>query len=216
MAKRHGLKIEVVDGGRDSRLNDVTAALLFRATRELLMNVVKHAGATSARITSRRDGECFEIEVEDHGVGFDPNDLGHRASGVGFGLFSVREQIQGLGGTVDVVSAPSVGTRITLRVPLEPAAAGGGRRGARPGMKILLADDHQMMRDGLRAILDKAGVQVAGEAANGHEALALARRLRPEVVIMDISMPALNGIDATARLVAETSRHQGHRPVHER
>lgn len=70
-------------------------------------------------------------------------------------------------------------------------------------MKILLADDHQMMRDGLRAILDKAGVQVAGEAANGHEALALARRLRPEVVIMDISMPALNGIDATARLVAE-------------
>lgn len=71
-------------------------------------------------------------------------------------------------------------------------------------MRILLADDHRMMREGLRALLEKEGWQVVGEAANGREAIALARRLRPDVVVMDISMPDLNGIDATRRIIAET------------
>ena len=70
-------------------------------------------------------------------------------------------------------------------------------------MKILLADDHKMLRDGLRAILEKEGLQVVGEAATGHEAIEMARRLRPTVVVMDISMPELNGIDATRRIMAE-------------
>ena len=70
-------------------------------------------------------------------------------------------------------------------------------------MRILLCDDHKMMRDGLRAILEKDGLEVVGEASNGHEAIDLARRLRPEIVVMDISMPDLNGIDATRCLVAE-------------
>jgi DNA-binding NarL/FixJ family response regulator len=70
-------------------------------------------------------------------------------------------------------------------------------------MSILLVDDHQMMREGLRLVLEKNGLEVAGEAASGHEAIALARRLRPEIVVMDISLPGLNGFDATRRLVAE-------------
>jgi DNA-binding NarL/FixJ family response regulator len=70
-------------------------------------------------------------------------------------------------------------------------------------MKILLADDHKMMRDGLRSVLEKEGMEVVGEAATGHEALAMTKRLKPDVVVMDISMPELNGIDATRRIVAE-------------
>jgi DNA-binding NarL/FixJ family response regulator len=70
-------------------------------------------------------------------------------------------------------------------------------------VRILLCDDHKMMRDGLRAILEKEGLEVVGEASNGHEVIELARRLRPEIVVMDISMPHLNGIDATRGLVAE-------------
>jgi DNA-binding NarL/FixJ family response regulator len=70
-------------------------------------------------------------------------------------------------------------------------------------MKILLVDDHKMMRDGLRALLEKEDLEVVGEAASGREALAQARRLRPQVVVMDISMPDLNGIDATGKLLAE-------------
>jgi DNA-binding NarL/FixJ family response regulator len=71
-------------------------------------------------------------------------------------------------------------------------------------VKILLVDDHKMMRDGLRAVLEKQpGVEIVGEAASGHEALTLARSTKPRIVVMDISMPDLNGIDATRRLVSE-------------
>lgn len=71
-------------------------------------------------------------------------------------------------------------------------------------MRILLADDHAMMRDGLRALLEREpGLEVVAEAENGHQALALALECRPDVVIMDISMPELNGIDATRRLLAQ-------------
>jgi len=68
-------------------------------------------------------------------------------------------------------------------------------------MKILLVDDHKIIRDGLRAILEKhQDIVVVGEAANGHEAIALVEKLSPGVVIIDITMPELNGIDATRRI----------------
>lgn len=73
-------------------------------------------------------------------------------------------------------------------------------------MKILLCDDHRMMRDGLRAILEKEGLEVVGEAANGRDVIALATDLKPDVVVMDISMPELNGIDATRLLLAGSPR----------
>ncbi len=70
-------------------------------------------------------------------------------------------------------------------------------------MRILIADDHQMMRDGLRALLEREGLTVVGGAATGREALELAEQLRPDLIVMDISMPELNGIDATRRLSSE-------------
>ena len=70
-------------------------------------------------------------------------------------------------------------------------------------IRILLADDHRMMREGLRLILELAtGVEVVGEADNGRTALEMARRLRPDVVVMDIGMQDLNGVEATRRLKA--------------
>src|SRR4051812_2041167 len=71
-------------------------------------------------------------------------------------------------------------------------------------MKVLLVDDHQIIREGLRTILEEHGeIQVVGDATNGHEAIALASVLRPDIVVMDVSMRDLNGIDATARIVNE-------------
>jgi len=70
-------------------------------------------------------------------------------------------------------------------------------------MKVVLADDHQILRDGVRLLLEKAGIHVVGEAASGREAIAEAKRSRPDVVVIDIAMPELNGVDATRRLTAE-------------
>jgi DNA-binding NarL/FixJ family response regulator len=72
--------------------------------------------------------------------------------------------------------------------------------------RVFLVDDHQMMRDGLRAILERSSHQVVGEAGSGRDALQLVQQADPHVVIMDISMPGLNGIDATQRLLAELPR----------
>ena len=68
-------------------------------------------------------------------------------------------------------------------------------------VRIVLADDHQIMRDGLRALLEQeSGMEVVAEAEDGHSAVALAREQRPNVVVMDIAMPDLNGIEATRQI----------------
>ena len=72
---------------------------------------------------------------------------------------------------------------------------------------VLLADDHRIMREGLRALLSgQAGVSVVGEAADGPSALEQARRLRPDVVILDIGLPHLSGIEVATRISAELPR----------
>jgi DNA-binding NarL/FixJ family response regulator len=71
-------------------------------------------------------------------------------------------------------------------------------------LRILLADDHQMLRDGLRLLIDaQPNMRVVGEAANGREALLKAREVSPDMVVMDLSMPEMNGLEATQRLRAE-------------
>lgn len=71
-------------------------------------------------------------------------------------------------------------------------------------MKVLLADDHEIMREGLCALLRKDdNIEIIGQAADGRTAVEMAKRLQPDMVIMDISMPNLNGIDATRQMIAE-------------
>jgi two-component system response regulator NreC len=68
-------------------------------------------------------------------------------------------------------------------------------------LRVLLVDDHELMRQGLRSILEsEGGVEVVGEAANGREAIELAKKLTPQVVVMDVAMQDMNGIEATRQV----------------
>jgi two-component system CheB/CheR fusion protein len=121
LEKRSNLHVELRDDDAEKPLDEATAALVFRAVRELLVNVSKHAQAQTATLVLSRHGNQLQLDVEDTGVGFDQA----ARAGSGFGLFSVREQINRLGGTLEIASAPQHGTTVTLRVPLrrnsEPA-----------------------------------------------------------------------------------------------
>jgi DNA-binding NarL/FixJ family response regulator len=71
-------------------------------------------------------------------------------------------------------------------------------------ISVLLADDHTLVRQGLRALLEaEADIEVVGEAANGRQAIQMARQLKPTVVVMDISMPLLNGLEAARQIIGE-------------
>lgn len=73
------------------------------------------------------------------------------------------------------------------------------------GIKILLADDHKLLREGLRALIEEQrNMTVVAEAEDGRSAVRLAAKLSPDIIVMDISMPGLNGIDATRRIAAES------------
>ena len=141
-----------------------------------------------------------------------------------------------LSGWFDMQSAPGEGTTATLVLPLGVAsAASSGLSGQVIGhppiavshrfdharlttqnsqrhqqdtnqIRVLLVDDHAMVRQGLRSVLESyADIEVVGEAWNGEEAIAAAARLRPAVVVMDINMPKMNGIEATAHIKARHS-----------
>ncbi|MFM7686352.1 MAG: response regulator [Actinomycetota bacterium] len=73
---------------------------------------------------------------------------------------------------------------------------------------VVLVDDHTMLRQGLRRALEGEGIKVVGEASDGEEGVKVALALKPDVVLMDVSMPNTDGIDATKRLVAADSRQR--------
>lgn len=124
--KRCGIAVELEADDEPVPLDDERAALVFRAVRELLMNVFKHAKSPTAKVILRRHGPDVVIGVEDQGVGFDVASLASQGP-AGFGLFSLREQISRLGGTVEIASDARLGTSVSLRVPILHPAGGAAR-----------------------------------------------------------------------------------------
>jgi len=122
MRDRHRLIVNLNILGPVQNPEQALAVTLYQATRELLFNVVKHAQVGTASVEATEVEDQIQITVSDDGIGFDPSSLG--AKGFrrgGFGLFSIRERLGLLGGTLQVQSAPGQGCRFTMRAPVSPA-----------------------------------------------------------------------------------------------
>lgn len=215
-------------------LPEEQSVLLFQSVRELLMNIVKHAGTNEASIMVTQAGGTLRITVSDQGAGCDPV-AAETSIEPGFGLFSIRERMKALGGGFDLQSTPGEGTTATLLLPLDHARASGAELTGEgesssesggsspdlaasgvphpvqhptilqlPKIRVLLVDDHLMLRQGLRTIVSlHARLEVVGEAGDGLEAIELARALKPDVVVMDVNMPRCDGVTATKSIKEE-------------
>ncbi len=231
--RHHHMNVTVECTVDDLRLPEEQAVLLFQSVRELLLNAAKHAESGSATVRLEKNESGLHIEVQDQGKGFDPtataNPQATTAVSSKFGLFSIRERMKALGGSLNMESTPGAGTTATLELPLgvwaerpephskvsqlrrPPAAASVLETKARPEsqllektVRVLLVDDHAMMRQGLRSVLEAySDVEIVGEAADGQEAIALVAERQPSVVLMDINLPKVNGIEATARIKSQ-------------
>lgn len=115
VADKHGLVVEFSEEGEALDLDQDRQANVFRACQELLINAVKHAGARRVGMRLARRRRRVEVEVRDDGKGFDP------AAGQnhGFGLFSLRERLEAMGGKLTVESRPGQGSSVTLSLPAE-------------------------------------------------------------------------------------------------
>ncbi|MGA2232814.1 MAG: response regulator [Tepidisphaeraceae bacterium] len=219
MEKNHHLVVRVrLEKWREPD-NEQVRTVVFECVRELLFNVVKHSGAKLADLTATvvQDG-LLQIRVIDAGKGFEAQrmDLKRKPDG-SFGLFSIRERLGLIGGLVKATSSPGCGTMIEVTLPvtfsplaerrdLTPLAPVSAQADSGPEriVRVLVADDHKLFREGLISLLNQERyLNIVGEAGDGEEAVELARRLRPDIMIMDVTMPKLNGIQATAMLTKE-------------
>jgi PAS domain S-box-containing protein len=217
MHDTHGLEVALdVDPSCVIEREDVRL-LVFQSIREALFNVVKHAGVQRAGIDAAwADAEHLRIRIHDAGAGFDAKsvarDDGARGGAVvHFGLASIRERLELLGGKVELESAPGDGTRLTLLVPVDGVllpsmsrrAAAEHAGGALPPVRVLIADGRALTRKSLAALLAaRSDIRVVGEASSGHETLALARLLEPDALLLCLTMRGLGGVQ-TARRVSQ-------------
>jgi len=216
MWTKYGLNVRVMaDAGADVDRKDVRM-LLFESLREILFNVVKHGHVDSAEVSLAVDADdMLAITVTDRGAGFDLTALDDgRTGNTGLGLLSIRERLAWLGGRLEIESAPGRGAQFRLVSPrlsfLRSLSDDATARGVSappsaltatpvfPRLRILLADDHPGTLAALRSALSQyPELDVIGDARNGVEAIAQAKALRPDVVLMDVSMPIMDGVDAT-------------------
>lgn len=114
-----GMSVRFIDQGVSEAIGEDVSAFVFRSIRELTFNVVKHAQADHLTVTLGQDDSRIVIEVIDDGIGFDPESINQGSSKGGYGLFSIKERLEYMGGEFSVDSDRTQGARIVLVVPSE-------------------------------------------------------------------------------------------------
>ena len=192
--RQHAIEVTLSAADGLDGIPDDVALCLYRVAQEALRNIAAHADARKAQVTLRSTGEGLELVIADDGQGFDLAEARHLE---GLGLDQPRR-------------AGAVGRRKLddqHRAQARNRGAGTSSVGRKPmkrRTRVLLADDHPIVVEGLATLL-KGHFELVGTVGNGNELIDSARKLRPDVIVADIAMPVLSGLEALRRLKAAKS-----------
>jgi CheY-like chemotaxis protein/two-component sensor histidine kinase len=222
--KRSGIHLNVSIDEELVRLSTDAETALFRVLQESLTNVHRYSGSPSADIRIFQSPSNVHLEIVDHGKGVKAGTERSSFDGaptLGVGIPGMRERIRQLGGQLEVEFS-NEGTRVHASLPMEASPEEAtAQTGAelfrdsddfqanmrqRPDVRkrILIADDHEVMRRGVRGLVESQEEwSVCGEAIEGNEAISKTRELQPDLLILDVSMPGMSGIEAALQILKD-------------
>ena len=216
--QRTGIHIDVDVSADFLRLPPDVEVTLFRIIQESLTNVHRYSGSPTASVHVKASFSDIKLQIRDSGRGMKPESPKplHGAEAVlGVGIQGMKERMRQLGGKLEITSQPNHGTIVTATLPLANvrvsappeatirAAASSAETlreqtadtGEIARKRVLVVDDHELLRRGVCTMLmNEPSLEICGEAADGQEAVTKAAALHPDLVIIDINMPGLNGL----------------------
>lgn len=207
--QRFGISATLEVRGVPGALPPAVETALLRIAQEALANVRKHAQADTALVGLTFGEHDLELRIDDNGRGLPEEAVAPSVDG-GFGLGSMRERARGIGGELVIQPRPGGGTSLLCSVPRSgqatpappaPAAPARAPVHAAGGVTVGIVDDHTLVREGLRRLLtDVPGITITLEAGDGEAGLEQVRRNPPDVLLLDMQMPKLNGLQLLERL----------------
>ena len=223
---RTGIHVEIDIPANFQRLPSDVEVTLFRIMQESLTNVHRYSGSATAFVRVLCSDSQVSLAVGDRGKGMRSDAAGAMVSGdtavLGVGIQGMRERMRQLSGNLEIHSRPNEGTVVTatviipeldlkLRAELEGSAdrphadADVGKVTDAPSSgrkRILIADDHEVLRRGVRTLLGtESEWEICGEAIDGKDAVDKSAALSPDLVILDVNMPVLNGLAAVRQIL---------------
>ena len=185
---------------KERRLSSTVETTLYRVLQEAITNIARHANATRVAVLLEAREKEVSMIVEDNGQGFSPPILCRPMPPLG-----------------DLACLASASVCPLFRVLLRSSCSGPGLHSLRSGaamtttassnrLRVFIADDHPVVLAGVRTVLNgDPGIEIIGEARDGETALRMAIELNPAIMVLDLSMPVLNGVEVTRQLLAKLS-----------
>lgn len=197
--------LHITEAVENMSYSPLVAVQLLRIAQESLTNIRKHAGVTKAKLTMSCTDTALEMQIEDNGSGFDISQwYGNHTESQHmprYGLYSIRGRAEDLGGRVTINSIIGKGTTVHVWIPLQEAQMELSQGNL--DYRILLVDDNTLFVQSLHRLLTAYRLHVVGMSSNGEKALQQTRQLQPNIILMDIDMPTMGGLEATRLIKAE-------------
>lgn len=188
--------------GDEYMVDSLVSLTLLRVIQEACSNSIKHGHAKEINVSLKYEPKSLTLTIKDDGDGFDTSAIPEftRDDNSGFGLSMMKERIYLLSGKISISSRPGEGCIVKVIIPVN-------KEDYIMAINIMITDDHSMIREGLKNLLELDGdIKVIAEAENGEECLDKLKTFRPDVLLLDINMPKMNGLEVLKALKDRKSK----------